>query len=209
MFYDPQQFPFVKLLEDNWQAIRREMQALQEGEFIAWPEHSIYGEKGWNTFGLYAFAQKQKRGCALCPETAKLVRKVPKMVMAGFSRIQPGGHIKPHCGYEGYSGLVLRCHLALDVPEGCGLRVGGETRTWTPGKCLVFDDSFEHEAWNHGDRARTILLLDFRNPYRRGPLILNPQFTPELIDFIEKEHLPQANLVQKLAYRAWRAFNRT
>ena len=27
------------------------------------------------------------------------------------------------------------------------------------------DDSFEHEAWNHGDSLRDVLILEARNPY--------------------------------------------
>jgi hypothetical protein len=26
----------------------------------------------------------------------------------------------------------------------------------------VFDDTFEHEAWNHGDGERVVLLVTFR-----------------------------------------------
>src|SRR5215470_11228679 len=81
---------------------------------------------------------------------ARLVRGIPGMTMAGFSRLAPGAHITPHRGYEGYSGFVLRCHLGLVVPEGCALKVGDETRGWQEGRCLVFDDSYEHEAWNRG-----------------------------------------------------------
>lgn len=35
---------------------------------------------------------------------------------------------------------------------------------WQEGRCLVFDDSFEHEAWNHNDRARMVLLIQFWHP---------------------------------------------
>jgi len=198
VFHDPAQFPFVEMLERNWRVIHGEMAALREGDFMAWPERSIYGETGWRTFGLYAFGQKQRRGCALCPQTARLVRRIPGITMAGFSRLAPGARITPHRGYEGYSGFVLRCHLGLEVPEGCAIRVGGETREWQAGKCLVFDDSYEHEAWNRGPHTRTVLLIDFRNPFRRGPLILNPKLTPEMIEFIEKEHLPSQGIGQKL-----------
>ena len=124
-----------------------------------------------------------------------------------FSRLAPGAHIVPHCGYEGYSGYVLRLHLALDVPPGCAIRVGTETRSWQEGKCLVFDDSFEHEAWNRGDRTRTVLLCDFLNPLRRRPLLLNPKFTPELIGYIEKEHLPTRGLGQRLLWYLWKIAN--
>jgi beta-hydroxylase len=60
---------------------------------------------------------------------------------------------------------ALRCHLALVVPEGdVGLRAGGQTRRWLPGRCLVFDDTIEHEAWNHGATDRVVLIVTFARP---------------------------------------------
>src|SRR5262249_57915591 len=76
MFHDAARFGFVARLEENWRVIRQEMTALGEGEFMPWPERSIYGEEGWRTFGLYAFGQKQRRGCALCPAAAPLGRGI-------------------------------------------------------------------------------------------------------------------------------------
>ena len=29
---------------------------------------------------------------------------------------------------------------------------------------LIFDDSFEHEAWNNSEEDRFVLMLDFANP---------------------------------------------
>jgi aspartyl/asparaginyl beta-hydroxylase (cupin superfamily) len=54
--------------------------------------------------------------------------------------------------------------LPLIVPPGCGFRVGGETRAWEEGRLLVFDDTVEHEAWNHGDRDRILLIFDIWRP---------------------------------------------
>lgn len=47
----------------------------------------------------------------------------------------------------------LRVHLPLLAPSGglSRLRVGFETREAVAGHALVFDDSFEHEAWNDND----------------------------------------------------------
>ena len=52
------------------------------------------------------------------------------------------------------------------VPEGqCRLRVAGETRVVEEGRCLVFDDSFEHEAWNDDPgTTRIVLILDVWHP---------------------------------------------
>ena len=60
--------------------------------------------------------------------------------------------------------MRLRCHLGVDVPERCGLRVGGELLAWREGKCLVFDDSLTHEVWNEGDRPRVALVVDTWHP---------------------------------------------
>ena len=60
------------------------------------------------------------------------------------------------------------------------LRVGGEAREWAEGRCLMFDDSFEHDViWlggggeeagrqpqDHGTpgEVRTVLLVDVWHP---------------------------------------------
>ena len=36
-----------------------------------------------------------------------------------------------------------------------------ETRQWQEGRCLIFDDTVQHEAWNNSDLPRGVLLLDF------------------------------------------------
>ncbi len=50
------------------------------------------------------------------------------------------------------------------MPQRCGLRVGGVERTWEEGRCLVFDDSFTHEAWNNSAQARLVLVVDLWHP---------------------------------------------
>ena len=80
----------------------------------------------------------------------------------------------------------VRGHLGLVVPPGCFIRVGPDERTWEEGKMMVFDDSFEHEVWNHSDFVRIVLFMNFWHPcfadreipvlerfraaYERGPL---------------------------------------
>jgi len=69
--------------------------------------------------------------------------------------------IAPHFGH---TNARLICHLPLIVPEGCGLRVGNETRPWIEGQTLIFDDSMEHEAWNGSGRPRVVLLFEIWRP---------------------------------------------
>jgi beta-hydroxylase len=203
MFEDSAQFPFTFELERNWQVIRDEMVALRETGFIAWPEKSLYGESGWQTFGLYAFGQKQRENCALCPRTTGLAESIPGMVMAGFSRLAPGAHIKPHVGYDEYSRYVLRLHLALETNPDCALRVADETRAWEEGRTFVFCDATEHEAWNRGTTTRTVLLLDFKNPRYRFR-VLNPALSVEFVDFVEKLRWPDMNWRERMKWRLWK-----
>jgi len=182
------EFSFIPALESEWRTVLSEAQELDVGNYLAWPEHDLYGESGWDAFGLYAFGRRMDANCARCPATARLVEAVPGMVTAGFSRLAGGAHIKPHRGFESYAGHYLRCHLGLDIPPGCGLRVGGETREWQAGRCMVFDDSVEHEAWNRSDEARIVLLMDFRNPFRTDTPP-QPELTPEVLALLERENL--------------------
>ena len=157
-FLDPADFPFVEILEANAPAVRDDLDRLSSaGGFVPWPEKNLYGE-GWDVFGFYWFGSRLSENCGLCPRTAEVVAQVPNLTTAGFSRLRAGARIKPHVGY---TDAVLRCHLGLVVPPDCALRVGGETRRWEQDKCLIFDDTLEHEAWNRSGEDRIVLLLDF------------------------------------------------
>jgi ornithine lipid ester-linked acyl 2-hydroxylase len=123
----------------------------------------MYGE-GWSVIGLVAFGARVDAALAACPLTAKALQLIPGLTTAGFSRMVPGTHIRPH---EGWVTTVYRAHLGLVIPEGdCGLRVGSQIRPWREGELLVFDDTVEHEAWNRTSATRTVLLFDFLRPGR-------------------------------------------
>jgi len=160
VFHLPTAFSFTAALERHWQAVRDEYLGVCDA-LMDWPERQLYGE-GWKVFGLFDLPHGRpiQANVARCPVTAELVAKhMPTHHAAGFSVMKPGTRIRPHVGYQGD---LLRCHLGLEVPAGdCALRVGGETRQWQPGRVLVFDDHFIHEAWNLTDEDRAILLIDF------------------------------------------------
>jgi ornithine lipid ester-linked acyl 2-hydroxylase len=164
MFIDPINFSFVPALESQWGAIRDECLALSNDAFDPWVQGQMHGG-GWTVFGLYALGKKISGACEACPETAKALAHIPGLSMAGFSRLAPHAHVKPHFGW---ANSVYRLHLRLVVPSGCRLRAGKETQAWKEGQCLIFDDTVEHEAWNDSEKSRTVLLLDFLRPGRSG-----------------------------------------
>ena len=93
--------------------------------------------------------------------TAALIERIPGMTTAMFSILSERGHIPAHYGpFKG----ILRYHLGLPVPQGARLRVGDEVRPWKEGEGFIFDDTFEHEAWNPGPGDRVVLFVDLTRP---------------------------------------------
>ncbi|HYE75517.1 MAG TPA: aspartyl/asparaginyl beta-hydroxylase domain-containing protein [Blastocatellia bacterium] len=180
MFIDLRQFEFVAYLESNWRVIRDEYLALPENVFEPWVQREMYGE-GWSVYGLHAFGKRIEPALATCPKTAFHLSKIPNLTTAGFSRLAPQTHIKPHVGWVK---SVYRLHLGLVIPESCKLRVGNEVRSWVEGKCLVFDDTLEHEAWNNSNQSRAILLLDFLRPGAKD--CRSDEMPSEVQQFVEK-----------------------
>ena len=66
--------------------------------------------------------------------------------------------------------LCLQAAPAASGPEAetsrpaCGMRVADEVREWEEGRCLVFDDAYEHEVWNDSAGERAVLLFDIWHP---------------------------------------------
>jgi aspartyl/asparaginyl beta-hydroxylase (cupin superfamily) len=178
--YDNADFPWVNEVESSWPLIRRELDRVLErkDEFpdvqeITPDAVSITRDSGWKIFLLVAYGIKSKPNIDLCPETWRAVQKIPGLKTAMFSVFQPGKRVPPHRGpYNG----VLRLHLGLLIPEHdteLGIRIGSEVRRWAEGSVLIFDDAYEHEAWNETDHPRVVLFVDFVKPLKFPANVLN------------------------------------
>jgi aspartate beta-hydroxylase len=163
-WYDASEFVWAKQLEASYEVVRDEVLAAtskrQGFERYSYPG---LGDNDWESLMFYRGGEQVEENCARCPETAALLRAIPgsRRREAMVSVLGPGARIPPH---RDSGNQLLTCHFGLVVPPDCGLRVGGDARTWQEGKCLIFDTSYEHEAWNHSDRTRIILLVDFWHP---------------------------------------------
>jgi ornithine lipid ester-linked acyl 2-hydroxylase len=168
VFYESREFPWTSRVEAGWKDIRQELEQVLAAprpvpsfESVSEEQARIVQPEHWKTFFFYAYGHRVDDGCARCPKTVALLDSIPGMTTAMFSILTPGTRIAPHRGpFKG----VLRYHLALIVPadgERCAIRVGGEGRRWREGEGLVFDDTYEHEAWNETDEVRGVLFVDF------------------------------------------------
>lgn len=165
-WYERNEFGWTAQIERASAEIKTEFKALLDAKVRFSPYEDPYtkelGWSGWETLSLYRNGIPNAETQARCPATASALERTPHALREGmFAVLRPQSHITPHTGGVN---LLLTCHLALAVPPGCAIRVGDETREWEVGKCLIFDDSFMHEAWNHGTETRAVLLWDIWHP---------------------------------------------
>jgi len=172
VIFDNALFPWAKLFEENYEAIREEAARLLElrDHLPAFHEVSPYqlrisDNDMWKTVWLYGFGHRSDIVSELCPVTAKLIEEVPELQSALFSMLAPGKHIPPHRGV--YKGLI-NYHLGVLIPkqaEQARMRVGDETFHWEAGKSHIFDDTNEHEVWNDSGEERVVLFLQIHRPF--------------------------------------------
>jgi aspartate beta-hydroxylase len=175
-------FPWYAELEANTETIRAELAAvladraqLEPFLKIETPEEvpkylggGPQGRPAWDAFFFYRHGRRYDDNCARCPCTAALLDRLPLARIPEhapevcFSVLAPGTHILKH---HGSTNTRLVTHLPLIVPPDCALDVGGERHVWQEGRCVTFDDTFEHEAWNRSDQTRVVLILDVWNPH--------------------------------------------
>ncbi len=179
-FFDRDEFPWIESVEAATNAVRDEFLAVVDSEqgfspYIANPPHlpldqwrELNHSPRWSAYRLMEKGEIVAENAARCPETMRLLASVPQPDQPGrtptamFSLLKPRTRIPPHTGV---SNVRLVAHLPLIIPDGCGFRVGNETRQWVPGTAWVFDDTLEHEAWNDSDQLRAILIFDVWHPY--------------------------------------------
>lgn len=180
-YFDRRHFPWFEELEAATPAIQAELRDL-----LAAPEDLIRpyvrfedgtpenewspldGSLDWSACFLWEYGEPNHSVLERCPRTAEVLGRLPLARIPGrapnafFSVLKPHSKIPPHTGVTNTRAII---HLALEVPPGCGFRVGNETREWVEGRAFAFDDSIEHEAWNASDQRRAVLIIDSWNPH--------------------------------------------
>jgi beta-hydroxylase len=178
--YDNKVFPWTRSIENEWRAIRAELDHVltRKEELPAFHElasdvETISRDRGWKSFLLAGYGFRSANNIKLCPETWRICQNIPGLITVMYSILEPGKHLPPHRGpYNG----VLRLHLGLIVPEPreqLGIRVEHDVYRWREGKAVIFDDAYEHEAWNYTPHTRVVLFVDFRKPLRFPANVIN------------------------------------
>lgn len=179
-------FPWYAELESATSAIREELLDVLDtlaplvpflGETDADTTEPYLGgdphNRAWDAYFLHRHGRRFDEHLARCPRTAQALAHVPLTVVRDhapevlFSVLAPGTHIKPH---HGVTNTRVVTHLPLVIPDGdCRLVVGGQPHAWREGRCVTFDDTFLHEAWNRTEQRRVVMILDTWNPFLTEP----------------------------------------
>jgi beta-hydroxylase len=199
-FYESTSFPFLNPLIQSIDLITNELESLRRMQApLGWLETFptyVHGEhpNAWEVFTFKFFGLNHTKNQALCPLTTQLIRSIPELISCDFSRMKPHTTIQAH---HGYSRMILRGHLSLILPEGnqCGIRVGDEIKHHVQGDMMVFDDSYEHSAWNHSNEERIVLMFDIPNPLWG--------YTAEEISRYKIMHLEDPFLLKLASKTAW------
>ena len=178
-FYERAEFDWAPAFEATTDAIRDELRtALADPDlFTPYLSHDpsrprvefngMHDNRSWSALHLVDNGTTIPEMAARFPATFAALAAVPQCRISVrspsilFSLLQPGAHIAPHYGMIN---ARLICHLPLIIPGDGALTVGGEARQWEEGKLIIFDDSIEHEAINHADSDRVVLIFDIWRP---------------------------------------------
>ncbi|WP_052448310.1 aspartyl/asparaginyl beta-hydroxylase domain-containing protein [Pseudomonas rhodesiae] len=186
-FFEQQHFPWIEKIEAKWPLIKAEAQRLLNAiellpgfEEIQHEQSELTNDRHWQIFPFYVYGQTFEQNLLRCPETSTALNDIIGLKAAMFSVLRGGKVLPAHRGpYKG----VLRYHLGIIIPKPeaqCAIEVGGEIAHWGEGKSLVFDDSYEHSAWNHSAEDRIVLFVDFVRPLPWELAVVNEQLINQI-----------------------------
>lgn len=163
-FYNPEDYSWVKILEENWQIIYDEFRPIIEGNQdikLSSPNPPHLSSSGaWKNIYFWNFMWQYHENCRLFPKTFSLLKSVPNLTFAEFTVLEPHSSVLPHIGE---TNTTIRGHLGIVIPAKlpiAGIQVGDQQRSWEQGKVTLFSDCHWHTVWNNSDRRRFVLVFD-------------------------------------------------
>lgn len=176
-FYTKEDFPWLKELEKDASVIKNEFILKTSIKDIPTVQEldknleELTTDKGWKAV-LLSNHLGQTDVAINYPSTIQSISKIPDVLSAAFSVLEPHKSLPLHRGpYRG----ILFVHLGVVVPspvDSLTFIVNGESRHWKEGEAFAFEDSYQHEVLNKSNSYRAILLLEVLRP--DIPVLLHP-----------------------------------
>lgn len=195
--WDKKKFDFVQELENNYNIIKDELLNLKnENKTNGFQQYKNSNDLGatdighWNVFYFILHHLEFAENIAKFPKTMDIINNINEPTLFKHSLISclsPNSHI---IGHNGPTNKKLRVYFPILLEENSNiLRIDQETITLKEGECIIFDDSFNHEAWNKSKiKSRFVLIFD----------IYHPDLTQNEIDFLSKiQEIYEKNLLKQ------------
>ncbi len=183
LFYTVNDYPELKILEENWNIIASEIPKIdlnnldkyQQRSRTAWNNEEadklaknlksewLQGWQGssWYNFPLMYHNEVIDKSDVVCPKTIELLKKVPSIQIAGYSLLLPNSKLDTHTDETGRRNNSMACNLLL-TENNANLYVNNVKYKHKLGKAVIFDSNYEHYADNQDDKIRIILYVDFK-----------------------------------------------
>ena len=174
-WHDPASIPWLAEVRDAYPELLRESRALRAaGRFRKSDEGRVdFTYDNWEVVDLQALDLYAAPGVARAipiffhenlkraPRAAALLRRFPVVADCFYSMLNPGGAVRPH--WSSFNAKLF-CHLGLEIPEDCAMRVADEVRPWRERELTLFDDTFEHETWKRSQNPRVLFHIGVWHP---------------------------------------------
>eukprot|EP00730_Choanoeca_flexa_P018098 TRINITY_DN8783_c0_g1_i1.p2 TRINITY_DN8783_c0_g1~~TRINITY_DN8783_c0_g1_i1.p2 ORF type:complete len:464 (+),score=90.76 TRINITY_DN8783_c0_g1_i1:136-1392(+) len=174
---EPELLPGLAELERRIDVMRTELETLldrADALFTVQADTGVVAKGSWTECIVWEHGHFDAEHCMHLPWMCLYISYVPLITgwqrhttefdlegQASILKMTPGTHLRVHTGG---TNARITVQLPLIVPEGIVFRVANETRTYTAGSALVFDDCYEHEVQHLGATDRYVLYLTARHP---------------------------------------------
>lgn len=185
-FYTTKEFPKMKILEDNYENIKKEIPNFvfenvkikrkreewgKEGEnlFTALQNNkewilSWQAEDSWFSFPLMYNNRVFGLAEEMCPNTIKILKSLGNIKTSGFSLLYPKSSLDIHTDDVGPSFNSMALNMSL-TGTNSNLSIYEDNKKYIyyheNGKAVIFNSEYYHNASNNGDINRVILYIDF------------------------------------------------
>ncbi|CAK9099007.1 unnamed protein product [Durusdinium trenchii] len=173
--------PLAKLLEDNYEDVRKDLQEMQDswGSSVpAYPNLVETSQGAWDMIQLYSSRTWNADACELMPRTSRFLQKHLPTADVPYIHynteevvlflLTPGSKVRLH---NGGSNAPINLSLGLTGSAGAFLEVAGEVRPFRDGRVVAFDDGSDHRVWHDGPEEIQFGCSENQN----GPQLLQDQ----------------------------------
>jgi len=183
LFYSTNNYPELKIIEDNWDIIASEIPKIDINNLEQYPirprdawnnidavnylftlqSNWVRGWQGasWYNFPLMYHNNIIDKAEKICPKTINILKSLPFIQIAGYSLLLPKSKLDTHTDETGKRNNSMACNLLL-TNNNANLYVLNRTYKHKIGKAVIFDSNLQHYADNKDDDIRIILYIDFK-----------------------------------------------